>query len=215
MIDGDTLLTPVRAPPLAPELCPDVAPPAHTTGDNAASHGAADFIKAVFGPVTESPVWIQSLGNPGSDARPESIATRDPAKVASFVTKWDRDGRGMYFCVSTIDGAKRIKGNAAEIIGLWVDIDCKDIDDTPEDVDRKLAKARCPPSLVNATGNGRHAYWLFKEALIGATDNQARVEAALKLLCDLFGADQAVTQIVALMRLPGTHNTKFGKWIVR
>jgi hypothetical protein len=207
MIDGVTVLTPVRAPPLA-ELCPNVVPLlAPVSTDN-----AADFIKAVFGPVTENPVWVQSLGNPGSDARPESIATRDMTDIADFVSKLDRAGRGMYFCVSTIDGAKRTKPNVAEIIGLWIDIDFKDIDDTPAEVDHKLASARCPPSLVNATGNGRHAYWLFKEAVIGAAGNQARVETALKLLCDLFGGDQAVTQCVALMRLPGTHNTKFGKW---
>jgi hypothetical protein len=175
------------------------------------SQQAADFIKAVFGQVTENPVWIQSLGNPGSDESSRHIATRDMADIADFVTKLDHAGRGMYFCVSTIDGARRVKENAAEMIGLHADIDFKDIDDSAADVDRKLAQARCRHSLVNATGNGRHAYWLFKETLIGAADNQARVETALKLLCDLFGADQAVTQCVALMRLPGTHNTKFGK----
>jgi hypothetical protein len=207
-MDNVTLLTPVRAPSLA-ELCPNMVPP---TAPVSTDQAGADFIKAVFGPVTESPVWIQSLGNErDGPEKSRHIATRDMTDIADFVTKLDHAGRGMYFCVSTIDGAKRTKPNAAEIIGLWIDIDFKDIDDTPADVDRKLASARCPPSLVNATGNGRHAYWLFKEALIGAADNQARVETALKLLCDLFGGDQAVTQCVALMRLPGTHNTKFGK----
>ena len=33
-----------------------------------------------------------------------------------------------------------------------------------------------------------------------------RVEAALKLLADLVGGDMKVTQVAALMRLPGTHN---------
>jgi Family of unknown function (DUF5906)/RepB DNA-primase from phage plasmid len=172
-----------------------------------------DFIKTIFGPVTESPVWIQSLGNADTDESSRDIATRNPADVAAFISKWDRTDRGMYFCVSTIDGANRTKENVAEIIGLWVDIDFKDTDDKPDEVTRKLLAARCLPSIINNSGNGRHAYWLFKEAVIGNTGNQRRIETALKLLCDMFGGDMTVTHAAALMRLPGTHNTKFGKWI--
>jgi hypothetical protein len=97
------------------------------------------------------------------------------------------------------------------MIGLHVDIDFKDIDDTPEDIDRKLGNLQFPPSRIHASGNGRHCFWLFKEAIRAGPDME-RVESALKLICDLVGGDQVVAQCVALMRLPGTHNTKFGRW---
>jgi hypothetical protein len=212
MMDDLTLLTPDRAPSIAAAAELRHAP-ALVPAANAGSQEALDFIKTVFGPTTEAPVWIMSLGNDrDGDEAPRHIATRDMAVIDSFITKWDRAERGLFFCVSTIDGAKRNKDNVAEIVGLHIDIDFKDIDDTAAEVDRKLASARCPPSFVNASGNGRHCFWLFKEALAGGADNQARVETALKLVCDLFGGDQVVTQCVALMRLPGTHNTKFGRW---
>jgi phage/plasmid-associated DNA primase len=170
-----------------------------------------DFIKDFFGPVTEHPVWLQSLGNPGSDETSRHITTRDLTDIAGFATKWDRPGRGMYFCVSTITGTARTKETVAEIPGLHADIDFKDTDDIPADVLRKIKALRCPPSRIHATGNGYHCFWLFKEAMAVQTDME-RIEAALKLVCDLVGGDQAVTQAAALMRLPGTHNTKFGEW---
>jgi hypothetical protein len=174
--------------------------------------GSQDFIKDIFGLVTENPVWLQSLGNADSGGSPVSVATRDMATIDDFIAKWDRDGRGLYFCPSTIVGPKRNKESVAEMIGPWTDIDFKDIDDSPDDVTRKLLAARLPPSIINHSGNGRHAYWLLKEALTGQEDQQ-RFEAVLKLLCDMFGGDMAVTHAAALMRLPGTHNTKHGKWI--
>jgi D5-like protein len=212
MTNSVNLLSPDRAPPLA-ELCHDDAP---ICANNAGSHDAAEFIRAVFGPVTENPVWIQSLGNAGSDEQSRHVATRDTAVIADFVTQWDKAGRGMYFCVSTIDGAKRVKANAAEMVGLWADIDFKDTSDTPADILRKVKALRHPPSRIHATGNGYHCFWLFKEAFRldeKDADDQGRIEAALKLLADLVCGDMAVTHCVALMRLPGTHNTKFGKSI--
>jgi P4 family phage/plasmid primase-like protien len=178
--------------------------------DNASFGEAVEFIKTIFGPVTESPVWIQSLGNPGTDEKPKHVATRDLGEVAGFIAKWDRDGRGAYFCPSTIGGIKRIKENVSETIGLWSDIDFKDTDEKPDDILRKLKALRYVPSRIHATGNGFHCFWLFKEALTGEQD---RLEAALKLLADLVAGDMAVTQVVALMRIPGTHNSKHGKWL--
>jgi hypothetical protein len=214
MLDNETILTRDNHQPNPAELRDNVVritAPALVPADNTRSQ---DFIKNVFGPVTEAPVWITSLGN-DRDAghKPQFVATRDMAEIASFTTQWDRAERGLFFCVATMrkNAMERNKDNVAEMIGLHVDIDFKDIDDTPDDVTRKLLAARLPPSLINHSGNGRHAYWLLKEALTGQED-QARFEAVLKLLGDMFGGDMTVAHAAALMRLPGSHNTKFGKW---
>lgn len=211
-MDTETLLKPERSNTHQPEVRQNVVPitaPALVPADAAQSQ---DFIKAVFGPVTEKPVWIQSLGNDRDGGElPRQLATRDTSQIEGFIKKWDQIGRGAFFCVATINGPKRNKETVAEMIGLHVDIDFKDIDATPEDVDRKLAGLRFPPSRIHASGNGRHCFWLFKEAML--PPDKERIEAALKLICDLVGGDQVVAQCCALMRLPGTHNTKFGKWI--
>jgi phage/plasmid-associated DNA primase len=178
--------------------------------NNVGSQIAPDFIRSTFGAGTDKPVWIQSLGNDrdGSE-QPKHIATRDTAQIERFVQKWDRKGRGMYFCVSTIDGGTRSKDNAAEMIGLHADIDFKDTDESEISILRKVKALRYPPSRIHATGHGYHCFWLFKGS-IRPTDDMERVECALKLLCDLVGGDQSVTHAAALMRLPGSHNTKHG-----
>ena len=148
-----------------------VSLPLHPAG----SQTAVDFIKDVFSPVTDNPVWIQSIGNQRDGGeRPQHIATREMADVVRFVAKWDQPGRGLYFCVATIDGEKRNKDNAAEGIGPSIDIDFKDIDDTPADVTRKLLASRLPPSIIVNSGNGRHAYWLLKEAADLTGDEEAK-----------------------------------------
>lgn len=139
------------------------------------------------------------------------VNTRDLSDVTRFIAKWDQPERGLFFCVGTLkSGTKRIKENVAEIAFLHADIDFKDITDTAADVARKLAALRLPPSITVSSGNGIHAYWLLTEALAGS--EQERIEQALRLLADTVGGDVAVCEIARLMRLPGTHNTKFGKF---
>lgn len=180
-----------------------------------------EFIKTLFGPVTEAPVYICSLANDRNDEREPSerrVSTRDADDIAKFVTKWDRPRRGLFFCVGTVKaGQRRAKENIVEVIGLHADIDLKDISDTRSDVEHKLAQLRLPPSVLVFSGHGIHAYWLFKEAITLSDGNAReseieRVEQALRLLADLVGGDPQVCEISRLMRLPGTHNTKRDAW---
>lgn len=179
---------------------------------SAGANPTSEFIKTVFGDTSEASVYICSLAN--DDAGPgepteRHVATRDMSDILRFVAKWDRKGRGLYFCVSTVKASKRDKENIAESVGLHVDIDLKDICDNRSDVGRILANLELPPSLTVFSGNGIHAYWLFKEACIGEID---RLDDALKLLSDLLGGDNKPAHPAALMRLPGSHNTKRGAW---
>ena len=178
-----------------------------------------EFLTQLFG-IAEQPVYLCSLANEKDDpSEPDErhIATRDAGDVAAFISKWDRAKRGAFICVSTVRGGmKRNKDNIAEICFLHTDIDFKDVTDDPATILTRLKRLRLPPALVVASGNGYHCYWPFKETLVvnivDGIETIERVEAALKLLADLCGGDMKVTQVAALMRLPGTHNSKRGEW---
>jgi hypothetical protein len=176
---------------------------------------ALDFLEQVFS-IAKQPVFLCSLANEKNDpAEPTErhVATRDCAEADAFISKWDRAKRGVFFCVSTIKATqKRNKDGVAEICFLHADIDFKDVDDDPDTILRRLKALRLPPSLIVSSGNGYHVYWCLNEALVADDVLIERIEAALKLLCDLVGGDMLVTQVAALMRLPGTHNTKRGEW---
>lgn len=180
-------------------------------GIAAGAEQSVTFIKAAFGDLTEMPVHVCSLGNErdGPHAM-RAVSTRDASDILRFISKWDGDGRGLFFCVGTLKpGAKRTKDGVAEISFLHADIDFKDIIDQAADVERKLSMLRLPPSIIVASGNGLHAYWLLREALTSA--DIERIESALRLLADTVGGDLSVCEIARLMRLPGTHNTKNGQ----
>jgi putative DNA primase/helicase len=177
----------------------------------------SEFIKEMFGASTSADVYICSL--PNSDSREtepgeKHIVTRAPGLIASFVAKWDRQGRGLYFCTSTVKhgATRRAKDTLAEINGLWCDIDFKVVNDTSEDVDKALAETFLPPSFVVASGNGRHAYWTHKEAIEATPETIAEVETLLRTLAEHLGGDPSVAQCAALMRAPYSHNTKNGDW---
>ena len=183
-----------------------------------------DFLTQLFG-IAEQPVYLCSLANEKNDpTEPDErhITTRDASDVTAFISKWDRKKRGTFLCVSTVrSGMKRNKENIAEICFLHADIDFKDVVDDPDTILRRLKALRMPPALIVSSGNGYHCYWPFKEAMTvnivdisdtGGNEVIERVEEALKLLADLCGADMKVTQVAALMRLPGTHNSKLDAW---
>jgi hypothetical protein len=178
---------------------------------------AADFIADVFGGSTTEPVFLSSLPNADARAREPSerrLATRDGALVERFRADMDRKDRGTYFCVSTIKSTakQRSKSALAELNCLFVDIDFKSVTDAPEDIERKLGQLMHLPSKVVHSGNGLHAYWIFKEALPATAENIDQIEALLSLIADHLGGDPQCCEVARLMRLPGSHNTKNGGW---
>jgi hypothetical protein len=179
------------------------------------SKAALYFIERWFG-ASKHPVYFCSLPNDKSDPNESGerhIATRDIEEATAFIIKWDRPGRGLFFCTSTIKpGMVRNKENVAELCGLWADIDFKDVIHDPDTILRRVKALRLPPSIIVSSGHGYHCWWPFKEPLPATPENIERVEAALKQLADLVGGDMKVTQVAALMRLPGSHNSKWGEW---
>lgn len=170
---------------------------------------ATAFLDVMFSTATEAPVFLCSLGNERDGTHdPQSFAVRKPGDIAKFLDRWDQPERGLFFCVGTVNG-KRKKDNVVDTIGLHADIDLKDVDETIESIERKIKALLFPPSFLVRSGNGVHAYWLFREAI---KDEMDRVESALRQLADLIGGDLQVCEIARLMRLPGSHNSKRGAW---
>jgi hypothetical protein len=130
---------------------------------------SVDFLKTLFAH-TSVPVYLCSFPNKRDDDKQPGerhVSTRKPSQVMSFLKKWDKPGRGLFFCVGTVKaGAKRNKANIVETIGLHADIDFKNLDGnlTRDEVVRKLVMLTCPPSVIVFSGGGLHCYWLFKEA---------------------------------------------------
>jgi hypothetical protein len=179
------------------------------------ANASIDFVKTVF-PSTEQPVHFCSLGNERDGKHPfRKLDTRDPAELSAFIAKMDQPERGLFYCVSTLKlGAKaRNKENAVELAFLFADIDLKDVDESIEDIERKLGMLRHRPALTIRSGNGVHAIWPLTEPVMVQEEGQMeRVEAALRQLADIVGGDLQVCEVARLMRLPGTHNTKNGEW---
>src|SRR3954454_6178750 len=153
-----------------------------------------DFFRQVFGPATASSVFVSSLPNAdvrGTQPGERHILSRDTAAIERFVGDWDRAGRGVYFCVSTLQPnaaagkgrSPRCKANVAEIPFLHVDIDLKSVEPGITEIVKELAAIPLPPSIIVFSGNGVHAYWLLKEA--AGPEEAARVEAALRRLSDI------------------------------
>lgn len=176
----------------------------------------ADFIRTLFAFTDDQfGVYFATLPNerddPAEKIGERHILTRDIEQLERFIVKWDRAGRGLFFCVATVKN-KRNKANAQEITGAHTDVDFKSLDVTEEEVWAAIRKLRCPPTLIVRSGNGLHLYWLFHEPLKLTPDTTEQVEAVMRQLADHIGGDLAVCEVARLMRLPGTHNTKRGQW---
>lgn len=159
---------------------------------------------------TTGEIYICSLPNPKTDGVSERhITTRDISDIEIFKDKWDQRGRGLFFCVSTIKSQKsRNKSNVSQVVLLHADTDAKDILVPVGEAAEVLTALELPPSRLHMSGRGLHSFWY----LDAPTDQFERVEDLLKRLCAVVAGDKAVTHIAALMRLPGSHNTKDDAW---
>lgn len=168
----------------------------------------SDFL-ADFHSRSTALICLCSLSNERG-GKPTQIYTRDPVEIDKFVATHDRPGRAVYFgCATYPRGKDRRKDHIAEIIGAHTDLDFKGIAATRTEIEAVLARLELRPAFVVFSGHGLHAYWLFAVC----TTDIARVEKLLKRLAWALAGDEAVTEAARIMRLPGSHNTKFGEWI--
>ena len=153
---------------------------------------------------------VCSLPNAGAAGTPKEFFSGDEAQIEAFAKSQDGFSRGVYDCVGIFPAgtSRRNKDSVAALPIIICDLDLKDMDHSREEALQVLAGLILPPTEVRDSGNGLHAIWQLKEPLTG--DDMARGESAMKRLADLLAGDHAVTHRAALLRRPGTTNTKGG-----
>lgn len=161
---------------------------------------------------TEGMVELRACPNERGAGRVAHLFTRDMEDVAAFVARHDKPGWAVYFSVGTRDPKSEPPGRietTIELPTLWVDND-----QTPKDeLLATLLSCPMPPSIVVDSGRGLHPYWLLDEPedVRAALSNDHRLVALLRALCRVFAGDPSVCDLARIMRLPGTHNTKYGE----
>jgi hypothetical protein len=192
------------AHPMQSEIRPDIL------------SAAAQFIEDMFAGVTTCAIYVCCLknqDNPTGDG-PQHRFTRDLDRIDAFVHNHDRPGYGIFFCVSTVrqNATTRSKETISELTGIHCDLDFKGIVEDETQIWNVVDQLPLPPSKAVPSGHGIHLYWLFREALHATVENIAKVEQLLKAVARHLAADRGPAHAVALMRLPGSHNSKFGEW---
>jgi hypothetical protein len=116
-----------------------------------------------------------------------------------------------------------VSSQVAGIVGLWADLDLKSnahqktaLPATIEEA-LKILPQELPPTFLILTGNGVHAWWLFKEPLVFESE-QERVDAASlakrwQMLLGLNAASHGwafdrLSDLARVLRVPGTLNCK-------
>ncbi|MCK1710988.1 MULTISPECIES: RepB family DNA primase [unclassified Bradyrhizobium] len=183
-------------------------------GDAPRLASPVDFLKALFANTT-GPVYTCSFSNERGAGAERHVVSRHPGHVNSFMEKWDKAGRGMFFCISTQkeNTEHRRKENCKETNAGHVDIDFKGFDglgaDPRGEVLKQLKRLKYRPSAIVFSGNGIHVYYFFKEP-VDTQDNRDRLEAFYRQLADVMAGDLAVCEVSRVVRLPGSHNSKDG-----
>jgi hypothetical protein len=114
-------------------------------------------------------------------------------------------------------------GEVAGIVGVWADLDLKSeahskaaLPASVEDA-LQILPEQMPPTFVVRTGNGAHAWWLFREPLIFESDEERRAAGNLALRWQsLVRANAAargwafdrLADLARFLRVPGTRNCK-------
>ena len=94
----------------------------------------------------------------------------EAAAAELFVQREDRPGFGVFCCPNPLTERKRCRDTVAAIEWLWVDLDFKDVEEAPGDIDLYYDMLHCAPTRVIDSGHGRHIFWRLKEPLERATD---------------------------------------------
>ncbi len=119
------------------------------------------------------------------------------------------DTAQYYFAVAlrNNDGTKK---GITEIPALWCDIDYKD---TPRDIlIGKLKQFPFKPSMIIKSGGGIHLYFILKEP--SDQHDTPIIEDVNKRIAVALGGDLNACDASRIMRIPGTHNTKYDKPIL-
>jgi hypothetical protein len=131
--------------------------------------------------------YLAAFANAKGKGPLAQIFSDDPVEISDFVHRWDKDGVAVYRCVSPLrDGARtRSLETVAEVTQIAVDIDLKDLVETPAEVEEKLLHLPLQPTAVRDSGGGYHVIYELREP-IDADDaaDMDRVRDVQKRLVD-------------------------------
>src|SRR5262245_53891491 len=83
----------------------------------------------------------------------------------AFAQEHNRDGWGVYDCVSLLKEERRAKDTVAQISGLHWDVDARHVSESKEDVIRKLREKLEAFGILSRlvdSGRGAHLYVTFR-----------------------------------------------------
>jgi hypothetical protein len=157
--------------------------------------------------------YVCSLPNPGTKGAVRELFYPDNpegrARAEKFAQHENKPGRGVYDCIGFLqDGARsRCRDTVAALDQVVADLDLKNI------VQRRDAVLQCvkglvlPPSEIRDSGFGLHLIWHLKEPVEDG-DGLTQAETIMKQLAELLAGDLKPTHRAALLRHPGSDNTK-------
>ena len=144
------------------------------------------------------------------------LSEQTPSETGISISEWDS--------VTAITGVRRCpSAEIAGIVGLWADIDLKSAAHAnkalPTSIESGLAclPADVHPTFLVTTGNGVHAWWLFREPLIFQNEEDRtsaerlcrRWQNLIRLRAASLGfAFDTLPDLARLLRVPGTQNCK-------
>jgi RecA-family ATPase len=135
------------------------------------------------------------------------------ASAEAFAQQYNRDGWGVYDCVSPLREERRAKETVAQIVGLHWDLDARQLKESKQEIIEKT-RAKLEPfgilSRVTDSGRGVHIYSVFNEPVEAGTPEAELGYRLLRRMATHLGADMAPTHFAALMRRAGTVNSKEG-----
>jgi RecA-family ATPase len=130
-------------------------------------------------------------------------------KADEYARRIDEDGYSVYACIGRLRCKTRNRNNVAALAVIVQDIDLRAIVETREQVLECLRGLPLQPSEIIESGGGIYPVWRLREPLVDDA-GMAQAETTMKRLNRLLAGDPMPTHRAALMRYPGTHNTKYG-----
>jgi hypothetical protein len=196
--------------------------PSPFSGGPAAGANAGGFFpprrrgKAFCKYETQDMFYVCALPNKKGSAAPEEFFSDDPAAVEAWARRHDREGWGVYDCINELkpEARRRAKDTVAAVSRFYADVDPKDVVEAMPEVDNLLRDLLLPPSWVRDSGRGRHVGYELKEP-VDYDDQEmlARLDVVRERVTEILCGDRQVLHAAALLRRPGTHNTKDGAWV--
>jgi hypothetical protein len=154
--------------------------------------------------------YVCCLPNPNTIGMVHELFSSDEEEIEAFAQKRDGFGKDIYDCIGLFRPGETIRNKQTVVAlpHLVVDLDLKNMSATRAEVLQILRDLIIRPTEVRDSGHGLHAIWALKEPLTG--DAIADGERYMKDLVRILAGDPMPTHRAALLRRPGTHNTKDG-----